>query len=131
MMAGDELATQFVGGTVYQAFLSALSYHRWHAPVSGTIKKAFVVDGTFFSEKISAAIINTNDAEQSKLGLTSSQSYIAHMATRFVLSSALACTSCTGTTNVVAQSYHLHGGRQPGYWSHVLCRYRHGRSQHL
>ena len=25
----------FVGGTVFQAFLSALSYHHWHAPVSG------------------------------------------------------------------------------------------------
>lgn len=85
MMAKDKLAEQFVGGTIYQAFLSALSYHRWHAPVSGTIKKAYVVDGTFFSEKLSAAIINTNDSEESKLGLTSSQSYIAHMATRALI----------------------------------------------
>jgi len=30
----------FVGGTVYQAFLSALNYHRWHAPVAGTIVRA-------------------------------------------------------------------------------------------
>jgi len=100
MMAGSEYAPQFVGGTVYQvskhytitsfyhsnkstqAFLSALSYHRWHSPVSGTIKKAFVVDGTYFSEKISSAIFNTNDAKESKLGLTNSQSYIAHLATR-------------------------------------------------
>lgn len=82
MMAGDDLAPQFVGGTVYQAFLSALSYHRWHAPVSGTIKKAFVADGTYFSEKISSAIFMTNDAAESKAGLTSSQSYIAHLATR-------------------------------------------------
>ena len=85
MMAGDALAEQFVGGTIYQAFLSALSYHRWHAPVSGTIKKAFVADGTYFSEKISAAIFNTNDAAQSKAGLTSSQSYISHMATRAII----------------------------------------------
>jgi len=82
MMAGCDLAPQFVGGTVYQAFLSALSYHRWHTPVSGTIKKAFVADGTYFSEKISSAIFNTNDASQSKAGLTNSQSYIAHLATR-------------------------------------------------
>lgn len=82
MMARDELASQFAGGTVYQAFLSALSYHRWHAPVSGTIKKAYVVDGTYFSEKLSAAIVNTNDAQESKSGLTNSQSYIAHLATR-------------------------------------------------
>jgi len=85
MMAKDDLAKQFVGGTVYQAFLSALSYHRWHAPVSGTIKKAYVVDGTYFSEKLSAAIINTNDAQESKAGLNNSQSYIAHLATRAII----------------------------------------------
>jgi phosphatidylserine decarboxylase len=27
----------FEGGTVYQAFLSALSYHHWHAPIDGTV----------------------------------------------------------------------------------------------
>lgn len=52
MLAHDELAHQFVGGTVYQAFLSALSYHRWHAPVSGRIVKAYVVDGTYYSEPL-------------------------------------------------------------------------------
>ncbi|MGZ4627955.1 phosphatidylserine decarboxylase, partial [Oryzihumus sp.] len=35
-LANDESADQFVGGTVYQAFLSATNYHRWHAPVAGT-----------------------------------------------------------------------------------------------
>lgn len=39
----------FKGGTVYQAFLSAFKYHRWHSPVSGTIKKAYVKDGTYYS----------------------------------------------------------------------------------
>ncbi|KAF8928706.1 hypothetical protein BGZ47_001462 [Haplosporangium gracile] len=52
MLAHDELAHQFVGGTVYQAFLSSLSYHRWHAPVSGRIVKAYVVDGTYYSEPL-------------------------------------------------------------------------------
>ncbi|KAK5018443.1 hypothetical protein LTR16_001501, partial [Cryomyces antarcticus] len=50
MLAHDKLADQFVGGTIYQAFLSALSYHRWHSPVSGKIVKAFVEDGTYYSE---------------------------------------------------------------------------------
>jgi phosphatidylserine decarboxylase len=35
---------------VYQAFLSAFFYHRWHAPVSGTIVKAYLVDGTYYSD---------------------------------------------------------------------------------
>ncbi|PYH83231.1 hypothetical protein BO82DRAFT_411700 [Aspergillus uvarum CBS 121591] len=40
MLSGDPLSEKFIGGTVYQAFLSSLSYHRWHAPVSGRIMKA-------------------------------------------------------------------------------------------
>ena len=32
-----ELAKRFVGGTVYQAYLSVYNYHRWHAPISGVI----------------------------------------------------------------------------------------------
>lgn len=50
MLPHEPLATHFIGGTVYQAFLSALSYHRWHSPVSGKIVKAYVVDGTYYSE---------------------------------------------------------------------------------
>lgn len=52
MLNGDEYAPQFAGGTVYQAFLSALSYHRWHAPVSGTIRKAYTVAGTYYLENL-------------------------------------------------------------------------------
>ena len=42
MLANDSLAEQFVGGTVYQAYLSLLSYHRWHSPVDGKIVRAYV-----------------------------------------------------------------------------------------
>jgi phosphatidylserine decarboxylase len=52
MLANDPLATQFVGGTVYQAFLSALSYHCWHAPVSGTVTKIINVEGSYYSENL-------------------------------------------------------------------------------
>ena len=37
MLGNKSDAEQFVGGTVYQAFLSAMNYHRWHSPVSGKI----------------------------------------------------------------------------------------------
>lgn len=50
LLAHDALAPRFAGGTVYQAFLSPLSYHRWHAPVAGTVRRAVVRDGTYFSE---------------------------------------------------------------------------------
>jgi phosphatidylserine decarboxylase len=53
MLAGDALADRFVGGTIYQAFLSALSYHRWHSPVSGRIVKAYLKDGSYYAEALS------------------------------------------------------------------------------
>ncbi|KAJ7388297.1 hypothetical protein OS493_038666 [Desmophyllum pertusum] len=50
MLNMSDLAKQFHGGTVYQAFLSATSYHRWHSPVSGTIYKTELVDGSYYSQ---------------------------------------------------------------------------------
>ncbi|GJE85181.1 phosphatidylserine decarboxylase family protein [Phanerochaete sordida] len=50
MLAGDAFASQFVGGTVYQAFLSATSYHRWHSPVNGTVVRVVNVPGTYYAE---------------------------------------------------------------------------------
>ncbi|KAH9933788.1 Phophatidylserine decarboxylase-domain-containing protein [Fomitopsis serialis] len=44
---------KFAGGTVYQAFLSALSYHRWHAPVSGRCVKAYVQPGAYYPSRSS------------------------------------------------------------------------------
>ncbi|EAW10945.1 phosphatidylserine decarboxylase family protein [Aspergillus clavatus NRRL 1] len=58
MLNHDPFTPQFVGGTIYQAFLSALSYHRWHAPVRGTIVKAYVIDGTYYSEPLYEGIGN-------------------------------------------------------------------------
>ncbi len=47
------MAEQFAGGTIYQAFLSALSYHRWHSPVSGTIVGTEVIDGSYYAAALS------------------------------------------------------------------------------
>ena len=77
MLENDPLVPQFVGGTIYQAFLSALSYHRWHSPVSGTIVKTYLIEGTYFSEALSAGY-----DEEAPNG---SQAYLAQMATRAVI----------------------------------------------
>jgi phosphatidylserine decarboxylase len=77
MLAGDESADQFAGGTVFQAFLSATNYHRWHSPVAGTIVRAFVQEGTYYSEADSEGA----DAAEPR----NSQSYLAHVATRAVI----------------------------------------------
>ena len=83
MLAFDKFAEQFVGGTIYQAFLSALSYHRWHSPVSGTIKRAFVVDGTYYSEPQYDDFSTTQNADEE--GETTSQEYISAVATRGIV----------------------------------------------
>ncbi|KLO15131.1 phosphatidylserine decarboxylase [Schizopora paradoxa] len=44
-----EMARQFEGGTVYQAFLSPVDYHRWHSPIDGTIEKIELVPGTYYA----------------------------------------------------------------------------------
>ncbi|KAJ9091712.1 hypothetical protein QFC21_007107 [Naganishia friedmannii] len=83
MFAQDPFAEQFVGGTIYQAFLSALSYHRWHAPVSGTIKKAYVVPGTYYSEPLYENFAQ-GDGPSSE-GENNSQEYLTVMATRAII----------------------------------------------
>jgi phosphatidylserine decarboxylase len=77
MLADDEVVEEFVGGTVYQAFLSATNYHRWHSPVAGTIVRAFLVEGTYYSEADSLG----SDAVEP----THSQAYLSHVATRAIV----------------------------------------------
>ncbi|KAK3937161.1 hypothetical protein QBC46DRAFT_268149 [Diplogelasinospora grovesii] len=84
MLANDPLAHQFAGGTIYQAFLSALSYHRWHAPVSGTVKRAFVQDGTYFSEPLFEAESDDGQFQIDTKGISVAQGYLTALATRAV-----------------------------------------------
>jgi phosphatidylserine decarboxylase len=73
----EELAQKFVGGTVYQAFLSAYNYHCWHAPVSGTISDLYLVEGTYYSEAESEG--------QDPAGPNNSEGYITAVAARMVI----------------------------------------------
>ncbi len=77
MLDNDAYVDHFVGGTVYQAFLSALSYHRWHAPVSGRVVKTRVVNGTYYSETLAEGLDPSGPNE--------SQGYIAEVATRALI----------------------------------------------
>lgn len=77
LLANDESVDQFVGGTVYQAYLTAMNYHHWHSPVAGTIVRAFVQPGTYFSETVS----KRSDALQPP----DSQSYMAHISARAIV----------------------------------------------
>ena len=78
MLNNDQsIVDQFVGGDVYQAFLSATKYHRWHSPVTGTIKKAYIKQGTYYS--------GTESQGMDPGSPNFSQGYIAHVATRAII----------------------------------------------
>jgi len=79
MFDNDPLAEKFVGGTVYQAFLSALSYHKWVSPVDGTIVKVKNVPGTYYSENMYQGFFGGNPDEAAP---NNSQSYLASLAAR-------------------------------------------------
>lgn len=83
MLNWDEYTPQFAGGTVYQAFLSALSYHRWHSPVSGTIRKAYTVNGTYYLENLEQGFFGPSGPDPS--GPNNSQPFITSVATRALI----------------------------------------------
>ena len=70
----DELASQFVDGTIYQAAVGGPCYHRWHSPVDGAIIKAYNVSGTYYSATPTVG-----------KDLNKSQGYLCHVAARAVM----------------------------------------------
>jgi phosphatidylserine decarboxylase len=86
IMNNDTRAEQFVGGTVYQAYLSADSYHRWHAPVSGKIVSTAIVSGTYFSEPLFAGFSPDSGRPSPDPGAEeASQGYISAVAARGII----------------------------------------------
>ena len=85
MLAGNRdgtLAPQFYGSqsngaTVYQAFLSTRSYHRWHSPINGKVLGTRMVPGTYYSEICPEGF--------DPAGPNDSQGYITHVATRALI----------------------------------------------
>ena len=77
MLPDETLVSKFYGGTIYQAFLSALSYHRWHSPVDGKVVKAYNIPGTYYSATL---CVGPDEASPDK-----SQGYICQVAARAVI----------------------------------------------
>ncbi|KAL8702433.1 MAG: hypothetical protein Q9201_004408 [Fulgogasparrea decipioides] len=83
MLNDPDVAAPFVNGTVYQAFLPALSYHRWHAPVSGKVISTTHVPGTYYSENIEQGFANPEGPDL--VAPNNSQAYLAEVATRAII----------------------------------------------
>ncbi|MEG2076714.1 MAG: phosphatidylserine decarboxylase, partial [Victivallaceae bacterium] len=119
MLANDPWAEKFVGSTIYQAFLSALSYHRWHSPISGKVVKTAVIPGTYYSESRSVGFDPSAPND--------SQGYLAEIATRAVIyieadnpDIGLICFVAIGMAEVstceitVFQGQHIEKGQETG-----------------
>lgn len=49
LLGSEELAQEFEGGSIAIARLAPQDYHRWHAPVSGTVEKVYDIPGTYYT----------------------------------------------------------------------------------
>lgn len=83
LLHNDPWTSKFEGGTLYQAFLSALSYHRWNSPVSGKIVKAYNLDSTYYGEALAQGFENPNGPD--KVAANNSQAFLTSTATRAVI----------------------------------------------
>lgn len=83
LLHNDPWTSKFEGGTLYQAFLSALSYHRWNSPVSGKIVKAYNLDDTYYGEALAQGFENPNGPD--KVAANNFQAFLTSTATRAVI----------------------------------------------
>ena len=122
MLDNDPLAPNFVGGTIYQAFLSATKYHRWHSPVDGTVVKTVLIPGSYYAESPTAGFPNPDPAAPDL-----SQSFITALATRALIfiqadnpDIGLMCFMAVGMSEVstceitVEQGQHINKGDEMG-----------------
>jgi len=80
MLNNNPQAASFVGGTVYQAFLSPFYYHRWASPVEGVVTHTEVVEGTYF-----AGLPYDAPPPEEFWANQGQQPFIAHVATRALI----------------------------------------------
>ncbi|MFH8788565.1 phosphatidylserine decarboxylase family protein [Streptomyces roseoverticillatus] len=123
MLGGYEHTDRFVGGDVFQSFLSGANYHRWHAPVDGIVKHVEKIPGLMFSE------LQTDKVDDS--AGTLSQGYQANVNTRglVVIESTvpdigLVCVIPVGITEIssvrfsVTEGDRVTRGDELGYFSY-------------
>lgn len=122
-MLNNRYVERFVGGSVFQSFLSGADYHRWHAPIDGVVRHAEVVHALMFSDCESAG-------EDPTAG-TYSQGYEASVNTRglvfiespdpaigMVCVIPIGITEISSVTITVRPGQAVRKGEQLGYFSY-------------
>ncbi|CAE6445211.1 unnamed protein product [Rhizoctonia solani] len=83
MLNNDPYVEQFVGGTIYQAYLSAYKYHRWASPINGTIDRVESISGAYYASSPSMGFANPEGPDPVAQML--SQAYITAVAARALI----------------------------------------------
>jgi phosphatidylserine decarboxylase len=107
----EEYVKRFTGGDVIQSFLSGANYHRWHAPIDGTVRKVELVEALMFSEAESAGY---------DIGAgTESLGYEASVNTRGLVyiesddpTIGVVCVVPIGITEISSVSFHVRAGEK-------------------
>jgi phosphatidylserine decarboxylase len=73
-----EWAQRFVDGQIYQGFLSATHFHRWHSPLTGRLVRSWLQPGTYFAQRPGQG------EEPGSWEGTESQPYLGHVAARAI-----------------------------------------------
>jgi len=67
LLAGCKYAEHFKGGTFMHAFLNTTDYHRQHAPVSGIVREAKVIQGAAYLEVMVDATTDARGKQKNTL----------------------------------------------------------------
>ncbi|ESK83197.1 phosphatidylserine decarboxylase family protein [Moniliophthora roreri MCA 2997] len=127
LLANDESVDSFVGGTVIQSFLNITSYHRWHAPVNGVIRKIVEIPGTYFAQAPSTIGLPIPDDDSDLPPYLKSLTYFANTAARMLIfiqadnaSIGLMCFIAIGMTEIsscqatIYEGQHVNRGDELG-----------------
>ncbi|CUA75577.1 phosphatidylserine decarboxylase [Rhizoctonia solani] len=83
MLNDDPYTNRFVGGTIYQAFLSAYKYHRWASPVNGIVDRVEIIPGAYYAASPAMGFANPDGPDPVAQML--SQAYITAVAARALI----------------------------------------------
>lgn len=111
MLAGDRQFQKFQGGTIFQSFLDGRNYHRFQAPIEGTVRKVTTIAGLMFS--------NAESIGEDLTAGTYSQAYMACVNTRSLVfiesnepSIGMVCLVAVGISEVSSISLSIQVGQR-------------------
>ena len=121
----------FVGGTVYQGFLTPWCYHRWRAPVTGVVEKCYSTGNTYFvsSPTLDPKIASPLVASQALLSMISARQVYVIKADNpkvgHVCVIEIGMAEVSGVKNLVKEGQRVNKGDLLGYFrfggsSHVI-----------